>query len=98
MVIYATKDLKKGDEVTMAYVGLPGRYEERQKKIEKGWGFKCRCRICEMENESNQNGLSSKQLKLSRQFRDIFRSHKSTPQVVINEGEPLLKQVSNKSD
>lgn len=98
MVVHATKDLKKGDEITLAYIGFPSKHEERRKKLEEVWGFKCRCRVCEMENESDQNGLNSKRLKLSRQFRDIFRSNKSTPQVVINKGEPLLKQVNKKSN
>lgn len=37
------KDIKKGDELTCAYINCEKNRQERQKELKFGWNFDCRC-------------------------------------------------------
>ena len=55
--IIAGRDLVKGEEVTLNYLGptsiLMSR-EERQAQLSKGWFFTCSCNICSLQGEDLQ--------------------------------------------
>lgn len=61
VTVIAGRDLVKGEEVTLNYLGptsiLLSR-EERQARLSKGWFFTCSCNICSLQGEKlqiNQN-------------------------------------------
>ena len=45
----AIRDIRKGEEITVNYISVEGRYCDkatRQQKLAEGWGFKCCCSLC----------------------------------------------------
>ncbi|KAJ7098724.1 hypothetical protein B0H15DRAFT_937128 [Mycena belliarum] len=59
--LIANKDLKKGDELTIAYVDVAQHAEEnaascrlrRRKELARGWKFACQCSRCVKEGSEN---------------------------------------------
>ena len=52
----AIKDIQEGDEVTVNYISVEGRYsdrEARQQRLSDGWGFHCDCRLCVSGNDTS---------------------------------------------
>lgn len=46
----AIKNIKAGEEVSVNYISVEGRYSsrnDRQQRLFEGWGFKCICPLCE---------------------------------------------------
>ena len=37
------RDIKKGDEITCAYINCEGTRRERQAELKFGWNFVCTC-------------------------------------------------------
>ena len=49
----AAKDIQKGEEVTVNYILVEGRFSDRptrQDRLREGWGFYCSCSLCQGEN------------------------------------------------
>jgi SET domain-containing protein len=44
LIIKAEKFIKKGEEITISYVG--GNYSERQNRLKMQYGFNCNCKTC----------------------------------------------------
>lgn len=45
----AIRDIRRGEEITVNYISVEGRYSDkdtRQQKLAEGWGFKCCCSLC----------------------------------------------------
>jgi len=59
--LIATRDLKKGDELTVAYIDVDQHPHEtplegrarRQAELIKGWKFACQCDRCQAEAENS---------------------------------------------
>uniref|UniRef100_A0A914PLT3 SET domain-containing protein n=1 Tax=Panagrolaimus davidi TaxID=227884 RepID=A0A914PLT3_9BILA len=50
MVIHATQDIKKGDEIYLVYVDPLLGFSERKKKL-NDWKFTCDCKLCEIDSK-----------------------------------------------
>ncbi|KAI9069255.1 MAS20-domain-containing protein [Trametes sanguinea] len=86
--LVATKPIKKGDELTMAWVDVAPREDvdaglaRRQRRIElaRGWRFKCECARClqetmdEMEKEADLAGVKGDESKV-----ESFMRHEKAP-------------------
>ncbi|OSC98985.1 MAS20-domain-containing protein [Trametes coccinea BRFM310] len=86
--LVATKPIKKGDELTMAWVDVAPRDDvdaglaRRQRRIElaRGWRFKCECARClqetmdEMEKEADLAGVKGDESKV-----ETFMRHEKAP-------------------
>ena len=49
----AAKDIREGEEVTVNYILVEGRFSDRptrQTRLRDGWGFYCNCSLCKGEN------------------------------------------------
>ena len=46
--LWAIKDIFVGEEITITYIDEYGGYEERKKRLEENWGFKCDCKACDI--------------------------------------------------
>lgn len=63
--LIATRDLKKGDELTVAYVSVnqqpdetPAACRERRRtELLKGWKFACQCTRCQEEAENSEEAI-----------------------------------------
>ena len=45
----AVRDIKEGEEVTVNYIIVEGRYsttDARQTRLKDGWEFECKCKLC----------------------------------------------------
>jgi hypothetical protein len=61
MLVYALEDLKAGDEVTTSYFLSLCPLKERELTA-KRWGFKCNCRLCEMDRSDLDGEREREQL------------------------------------
>lgn len=64
LVLRATRDISAGEEITAQYVTPELAHERRQEKYEGTWGFRCDCRLCELEGAIGR--------EVERQRMDIF--------------------------
>lgn len=81
MSIIATRDLKKGDELTIAFVDVTRRPHEsvvdcrhrRRVELARGWRFACGCNRCVEEDQSmtSEDGLSEEQHKDYSRVEDV---------------------------
>ncbi|KAI1404415.1 hypothetical protein F4819DRAFT_504186 [Hypoxylon fuscum] len=49
---YATRQIKKDDEITLSYIPYYGTREDRQEQLQF-WGFTCACDRCKQNNETD---------------------------------------------
>jgi mitochondrial import receptor subunit TOM20 len=81
MSIIATRDLKKGDELTIAFVDVSQHEGEtvmdcrhrRRVELARGWRFACGCERCVEEGKSMtlEDGLSEEQQKDHSRVEDV---------------------------
>lgn len=55
MMVRATRDIVKGDEISMPYLLPNANNATTQKKLEKTWAFKCDCGLCKAEAASSSS-------------------------------------------
>uniref|UniRef100_A0A914PPY3 SET domain-containing protein n=1 Tax=Panagrolaimus davidi TaxID=227884 RepID=A0A914PPY3_9BILA len=89
MVIHATTDIKKGDELCFTYISPLNEQSERKEKL-NGWKFTCECQLCEADAKDTD---FSKRRKMMLEFQEYSKIHEKTPQKVIDEGEKLLPKI-----
>lgn len=51
MIVRATVNIKKGEQITFAYISDEGGVVSRQELFMKLWGFTCHCRLCTAESQ-----------------------------------------------
>uniref|UniRef100_A0A914Z682 SET domain-containing protein n=1 Tax=Panagrolaimus superbus TaxID=310955 RepID=A0A914Z682_9BILA len=87
IVIHATEDIKKGDEISIAYLYPLNGYQFRKKRIDS-WKFECHCKLCELD-ASDKNCLIR-----DRMIEELDEHKKSgSPYSVIIKGETLLSKI-----
>lgn len=52
--VHALRDINKGEEITITYLGPLKNREARQKALRKGFAFTCLCRLCSLPSEQSQ--------------------------------------------
>ncbi len=57
MVVRALLPLSKGDEITLGYISPGISIDERQKRLERSFGFQCDCWYCREENMDGEAAL-----------------------------------------
>jgi hypothetical protein len=53
MIIRATKDIAKDEQILMRYKNETDDYDEFQKTLQISWGFRCTCRLCVAESKTS---------------------------------------------
>uniref|UniRef100_A0AC34G5Z9 SET domain-containing protein n=1 Tax=Panagrolaimus sp. ES5 TaxID=591445 RepID=A0AC34G5Z9_9BILA len=86
MVIHASTNIKKGDEIFLAYIHPLNPARE---KCLSCWKFTCECCLCQAE-EKDEN--CSKRTQIFNEFIRLS-VNKNTPQNVITKREALLKRM-----
>ena len=87
MSIIASRDLKRGDELTIAFVDVNQHPNEtvldcrRRRRVElaRGWGFACGCERCTEETKSMTllEDLSEEQQKDQSRVEDVVTKFNS---------------------
>ncbi|KAI0914716.1 heterokaryon incompatibility protein-domain-containing protein [Ustulina deusta] len=52
--VHALRDIDKGEEITITYLGPLKNREARQKALQEKFGFTCLCRLCSLPPEQSQ--------------------------------------------
>jgi len=60
--VRALRDIGKGEEVTISYVGSHLGFESRQTMLEDIWGIKCKCSLCRMGDLGPADKLLRKEM------------------------------------
>ncbi|KAJ9150382.1 SET domain-containing protein [Pleurostoma richardsiae] len=76
LILRATRDIAKDDEIFQQYVPVKAHLALRQTQFRQGWGFECRCTLCEGQARSNPESLD-KRTQLLKQIEKI--AHKRPP-------------------
>uniref|UniRef100_A0AC35F0H7 SET domain-containing protein n=1 Tax=Panagrolaimus sp. PS1159 TaxID=55785 RepID=A0AC35F0H7_9BILA len=90
MVIHATMDIKKGDEICLSYKSPMLNFTVRKEKFEKSWKFKCECQLCKIDAKDKN---CSKRNQMVDEFEAYVKSTTDSVQVKIAKGETLLKKI-----
>uniref|UniRef100_A0A914P1I9 SET domain-containing protein n=1 Tax=Panagrolaimus davidi TaxID=227884 RepID=A0A914P1I9_9BILA len=103
MVIHANMDIKKGDEICLAYISPMEDFSVRKKTLNK-WGFTCLCKLCELDSKDK---YCEKRNKMVKEFGEYVRNNFPTTfspsailslKNIITEGEKVLKEVRKSYD
>ncbi|CZR64408.1 uncharacterized protein PAC_14306 [Phialocephala subalpina] len=52
--VYASRDINKGEEITITYLSPLKNRKARQKALQESFGFACLCRLCSLPPEQSQ--------------------------------------------
>jgi SET domain-containing protein len=52
--VHALRDINKGEEITITYLGPLKNRKARQKALQERFGFTCLCRLCSLPPEQSQ--------------------------------------------
>uniref|UniRef100_A0AC35GU03 SET domain-containing protein n=1 Tax=Panagrolaimus sp. PS1159 TaxID=55785 RepID=A0AC35GU03_9BILA len=87
MIVYASDDIKKGEEICISYLDPLYGFLDRQNKL-SGWKFTCRCKLCEIESK-DPNCLKRDETR--KEYNKYEKG--ASPKEIIAKGEPLLKKI-----
>uniref|UniRef100_A0A914ZDL5 SET domain-containing protein n=1 Tax=Panagrolaimus superbus TaxID=310955 RepID=A0A914ZDL5_9BILA len=94
MVIHASSDIQKGDEIWHSYISPLTDFMDRKETF-NCWKFKCDCKLCEIE-ANDKNYL--KRSEIAKQFNEFAEANKESPHIVIVKGESVLKEIRETYD
>uniref|UniRef100_A0AC34GLR0 SET domain-containing protein n=1 Tax=Panagrolaimus sp. ES5 TaxID=591445 RepID=A0AC34GLR0_9BILA len=89
MVVHATADIAKGEEICVSYINLTYGFLARKKKLDF-WKFTCDCKLCELDAK-DENCL--KRDEMVEDFVSYAKRYGYNPFGVIAKGEQLLKKI-----
>lgn len=52
--IYALKNIEKGEEITIYYLGITNNRNTRQEALQRKFAFTCRCRLCSLPPDQSR--------------------------------------------
>jgi hypothetical protein len=52
--VHALKDIRKGEEITIRYLGIDSSRDVRQRRLQDKFRFLCSCRLCSLPTEQSQ--------------------------------------------
>lgn len=68
-VVYASREIKKGEEFFVSYIGLLSTHEERQNRLNR-YGFKCTCEACAAK-QALKAVSDQRRVEISKAFTDF---------------------------
>lgn len=79
LIMRATKEVKKGEEIFLSYIQASESYEHRRRYSAKKGGVACECKLCEAESRTPKELLHLRDM-LHESFKDSDRGCLSTSQ------------------
>ena len=89
-MVYAVNDIKKGEEITLFYHNPLDDYSEREEHFQRTLGFKCVCKLCDLERKDPKRDERKALLSECSKYLEMSRTN---PNKVIAGLTPLLKKV-----
>ncbi|OSS53014.1 hypothetical protein B5807_02811 [Epicoccum nigrum] len=68
-VVYASRAIRRGEELSVSYIGLLSGREERQKRLDR-YGFTCTCEACSAAGAARQ-ASDARRVRIHRGFGDL---------------------------
>uniref|UniRef100_A0AC34F2X2 SET domain-containing protein n=1 Tax=Panagrolaimus sp. ES5 TaxID=591445 RepID=A0AC34F2X2_9BILA len=87
IVIHAVADIKKGEEICLAYICPMLGFSERKQKL-KSWKFTCQCKLCELDSKDEYCSQREKIMEELIKYQKIC-----SPDAFIVKCEPILKKI-----
>uniref|UniRef100_A0A915EAU7 SET domain-containing protein n=1 Tax=Ditylenchus dipsaci TaxID=166011 RepID=A0A915EAU7_9BILA len=89
MTVYAVKDLKKGEEITLTYLSSQKPYKEKLKSFQH-YNFMCSCRLCQLDSS---DPLHEERSKLAERCYALKQLSLTDPQQSLRQLEPLVEEM-----
>ncbi|KAH6649414.1 hypothetical protein F5144DRAFT_634810, partial [Chaetomium tenue] len=98
MVIRATKNIAKGEEIVHSY-DESGVYEDRQRALMTTWGFECSCALCAVE-KAEDSAVLEKRRTFSKEVDAFFKSIASSAntKLATSKAKRLAKAIDETYD
>jgi hypothetical protein len=74
MQVYASRDIKQGEEITDSYTELARPHARRAKEL-ANWGFRCECFVCEGP-EAEEHEKRRRQIWRTGEILNLYDDHK----------------------
>ena len=99
MFIFADRNIKKNEELTVYYVENDEEYQKRQKKSKKQHGFECQCELCQLEKKKFEEMPDIKN-KISKYINELIEISNQLDFTIFNikknEVLDFIKKYNNK--
>lgn len=73
MIIHATRDIAKDEEISISYSGITGDFLQTRDWMQRIWKFRCTCIICTAEAKSTEAQLEAR-ATLIQEADNFFRA------------------------
>ncbi|EGP88877.1 uncharacterized protein MYCGRDRAFT_39064 [Zymoseptoria tritici IPO323] len=102
MIIRATKDIAKDEEILHTYVEANDDHEQFQKTLQRSWDFKCRCRLCVAESKTSGQQRKHR-MGLFKTANEFLRASPVNPvkapaKHLVTQAEKLWKRLDESYD
>ncbi|KAI5964366.1 SET5 [Candida pseudojiufengensis] len=87
--VYASRDIKEGEELTTTYVNPIHTVNQRQRELRVNWGFICNCSKCINDLELNKRRKSSNGSNNQQNAKNIRNMLKETSKTIGENGIEL---------
>ncbi|KLO04133.1 hypothetical protein SCHPADRAFT_947939 [Schizopora paradoxa] len=74
-VVRANRDMKKGEEITIAYIDKGVSFDEKRFRLMSTWRFNCECGVCQADDEDGYDAREARRA-LSKKMDDIREQSK----------------------
>ena len=89
LIVRAARDIQEGEEITMNYLDNESCLQNRQEELYSGWGFNCKCTLCEIETAESQEVQNKRQELMDKASN--FETYLKRPLKKTNSGiAPLI--------
>ena len=107
LVGITARDIKEGEELSHQYVPVKTLVDVRNKEFAEGWGFECRCGLCDAERRSSEEKLKKRKeaMLALEKFLDKKPSTSSggksgaaksiVPDATIRTADKMMKQLED---
>ncbi len=92
MIIRATRDIEKGEELTHQYISPDAYYPTRKVAFKTHWEFECDCKLCAMEAKSPADSHERRKELAEKIRADIVKS-RGASSTTVKHVERLCKRL-----
>ncbi|KAH7704106.1 TPR domain protein [Aphelenchoides avenae] len=91
MVVHAIMDIKKGEEMTLAYIAPIHTYKDRAEQLKEGYDVVCDCRLCELDRADPRCG--EREQLLEDMLKPLTTQTPKDPMAAINTITECLNKI-----
>ncbi|CUS08011.1 unnamed protein product [Tuber aestivum] len=92
LIVRAVRDIPEGEEITLNYLESECDVQTRQKQCFSGWGFNCKCTLCEIEAAEPQE-LQDKRKELLEKSEKFHHYLNQSKEKMESGVAPMIKLI-----